>query len=137
MTNEQFNEMCNTHIRSVKKAVKSTEYVHEQLFNDFSPSVMSVFSSMSNEQKTLLYTLVGKALNEAEKRLNIKKVISNGPATIAIWDDETKTVVKLMEGDTNDTEKALMMCIMERLLGGSKMEVKRFFKKWIPEDNHN
>lgn len=80
-----------------------------------------------------------RATNEAYMRQyhTIKKVIFSGPATIVIWMDGTKTIVKCMEGDIYDQEKALMMCIMERLLGGSKMEVKRFFKKWIPEDSND
>ena len=77
-----------------------------------------------------------RATNEAYMciRHTIKKVIFNGPATVVIWLDGTKTVVKCMEGDIYDPEKALMMCIMERLLGGSKMEVKRLFKKWINKE---
>ena len=64
----------------------------------------------------------------------IKKVIFSGRATVVIWMDGTKTIVKCMEGDIYDPEKALMMCVIERILGGSKMEVKRFFKKWIKKE---
>lgn len=62
---------------------------------------------------------------------SIKKVVFSGPATIVIWKDGTKTVVKCMEGDEYDPEKGLMMCIMEKLLGG-KSAVKKLFKKHIP-----
>lgn len=65
----------------------------------------------------------------------IKKVIFNGPATIVIWSDGTKTVVKCMDMDAYDREKGLMMAIMEKLLGGTKGDVKRFFKKHIPEND--
>lgn len=64
----------------------------------------------------------------------IKKVIFNGPATIVIWKDGTKTVVKCMDGDDYDREKGFMMAIIEYLLGGTKGDVKRFFKKHIPEE---
>ena len=64
----------------------------------------------------------------------VKKVIFNGPATIVIWDDGTKTVVKCMDTDDYDPEKGLMMCVMEHLLG-SKSQVKKFFAKHIPEEN--
>ena len=75
-----------------------------------------------------------RATNEAYmiRRYTIEKVIFNGPATIVIWADGSKTVVKCMEGDIYDPEKALMMCVMEKMLG-SKGNTKRFFKKWIPE----
>ena len=80
-----------------------------------------------------------RATNEAYMRIHntIKKVIFSGLATVVIWMDGTKTIVKCTKGDTYDPEKGLMMCIMERFLGGSKMEVKRFFKKWIPEDTND
>lgn len=45
------------------------------------------------------------------------KWIFNGPATIAIWEDGTKTVVKLMPGDTYDPEKAVAMCYIKKMLG--------------------
>ena len=75
-----------------------------------------------------------RATDEAYMRIRyaIKKVIFSGPATIVIWMDGTKTIVKCMEGDIYDPEKAIMMCLLEKMLG-SKSEVKRFFKKWVPE----
>lgn len=48
------------------------------------------------------------------------KWIFNGPATIAIWEDGTKTVVKLMPGDTYDPEKAVAMCYIKKMLGTSE-----------------
>jgi len=43
-----------------------------------------------------------------------RKVIFNPPATIVIWEDGTKTVVKCMEGDTYDAEKGLALCYMKK-----------------------
>ena len=43
-----------------------------------------------------------------------KKVIFNPPATIVIWEDGTKTIVKCMEGDTYDAEKGLALCYMKK-----------------------
>ena len=37
-----------------------------------------------------------------------KKVIFNDPATIVIWKDGTKTIVKRREGEPDDKEKAVM-----------------------------
>ena len=48
---------------------------------------------------------------------NPKKVIFNDPATIVLWDDGTKTVVKCSEGDTYDPEKGFMLCYLKRLMG--------------------
>lgn len=46
-----------------------------------------------------------------------KKVIFNGPATIVLWKDGTKTVVKTQNGEPFDAEKGLSMCFMKRALG--------------------
>ena len=64
--------------------------------------------------------------------LGIKKVIFNNPATIVIWEDGSKTVVKCGDDDIYDPEKGLAMAISKKALGnkGSYYEV---FKKWLPE----
>lgn len=47
----------------------------------------------------------------------IKKVILNNPATIILWNDGTKTVVKCSKNEKFDPEKGLAMAISERVLG--------------------
>lgn len=47
----------------------------------------------------------------------IKKVIFNNPATIVIWKDGTKTVVKCGKDDVYDEEKGLALCFMKKALG--------------------
>ena len=85
------------------------------------------------ESRNIVYSLIRETpIFNAEG--SIKKVVFSGPATIVIWNDGTKTVVKCMEGDDYDPEKGLMMCIMEKLLGG-KPAVKKLFKKHIPEED--
>lgn len=59
----------------------------------------------------------------------IKKVIFNNPATIIIWDDGSKTVVKLMDGDCWDPEKGFIMAYMKKLLGVEKL--RKDIKKWV------
>lgn len=63
----------------------------------------------------------------------IKKVIFNYPATIVIWQDGSKTVVKCQEGDVYDPEKGLAMAISKKALG-NKGNYCNEFKKWLPED---
>lgn len=48
---------------------------------------------------------------------HIKRVIYNDPATIIIWDDDTKTIAKCEEGDVYDREKGFYICLLKRLLG--------------------
>lgn len=49
-----------------------------------------------------------------------KKVIYNGPATVVIFEDGSKTVVKLQEGETMDREKAVYAAICKRMFGSNK-----------------
>ena len=59
----------------------------------------------------------------------IKKVIFNNPATIVLWEDGTKTVVKVHEGDVYDPEKGLAMAISKKALG-NKYDYYNTFKHW-------
>lgn len=63
----------------------------------------------------------------------IHKVIFNGPATIVLWSDDTKTVVKCGDHDIFDQEKGLAIAIVKKAMGnrGNYYEI---FKKWLPED---
>ena len=63
----------------------------------------------------------------------IKKVIFNDPATIVIWDDGTKTVVKCCEDDEFDPEKGLAMAISKKALGGSLKEVRKWTDEYYKE----
>jgi hypothetical protein len=69
---------------------------------------------------------------ENRKTCAIERVIFNDPATIVIWSDKTKTVVKCQPGDTYDPEKGLALCISKKFLG-NKGNFNEVFKKWIPE----
>ena len=60
----------------------------------------------------------------------IKKVIFNDPATIVLWLDGTKTVVKCQEGDEYSKEKGLALCFAKRALG-NKSNFNNEFKRWI------
>lgn len=63
----------------------------------------------------------------------IEKVIFNKPATIVIWKDKTKTVVKCGENDIYDPEKGLAMCYVKKILG-NKGIYYNVFKKWLPKE---
>lgn len=65
--------------------------------------------------------------------LNIKKVIFNDPATIIIWTDGTKTVVKVQNGEEYDPEKGMALCCAKKLLG-NKSNFNNEFKKWLPKE---
>ena len=62
----------------------------------------------------------------------IKKVIFNDPATIVLWDDGGKTVVKCSEGDTYSEWSGLAFCICKKLMGD---EFHKVFKHWCDRDD--
>lgn len=49
----------------------------------------------------------------------IKDIIINDPATIILWKDGTKTIVKCQNEDTFDPEKGIAMAILKKLYGNS------------------
>lgn len=66
-----------------------------------------------------------------KKAVKAAKVIFNDPATVVIWDDGTKTVVKCCEGEDFDPEKGLALCYMKKYLGEEyktvlHREIKRY-----------
>lgn len=63
----------------------------------------------------------------------IKDVIYNDPATIVMWADDTKTVVKCQPGDVYDPELGLAMAIAKKALG-NKGKFNDEFKKWLPHE---
>ena len=64
--------------------------------------------------------------------IGIKDVIFHNPATIILWEDGTKTVVKCGENDTYDSEKGMAMAICKKLMG-NKGNYNNVFKKWLKE----
>lgn len=65
------------------------------------------------------------------KNPSIKKVIFNNPATIIIWDDGTKTVVKCQD-EPFDPERGMAMAIAKKFFG-NKGRYNNEFKKWVGE----
>lgn len=61
----------------------------------------------------------------------IKKVIFNDPATIVIWSDESKTIVKCCDSDVFDPEKGLAMAVMKKVYGDNFHKV---IKEWISKE---
>jgi hypothetical protein len=57
----------------------------------------------------------------------IDRVIFNKPATIILWKDGTKTVVKKAYDDTWDPEKGFCMAIIKKLYGNTSF-IKRFME---------
>lgn len=67
------------------------------------------------------------------KPVTIKEVIFNKPATIVLWSDGTKTVVKVQGKSKFDKEKGLAMAISKKFLG-NKGNYYNEFKKHLSEE---
>lgn len=63
----------------------------------------------------------------------IKKVHFNDPATIVMWADGTKTVVKCGEEDIYDPQTGLLMCIAKKAYG-NKGKFNDILREWVPEE---
>lgn len=91
-----------------------------------------------NSAYGLFSSFIKPALNEnsfaVDIRETIKKVIFNDPATIIIWKDDTKTIVKCGENDKYDPEKGLAMAIAKKCLG-DKGNYYETFKKYLPVED--
>lgn len=60
----------------------------------------------------------------------IRKVIFNDPATVVLWSDGTKTVVKCGPEDTFDMEKGLAMAIVKKMAGNDN-RFHKVFKQYL------
>ena len=89
---------------------------------DYNKIANNTFNYNSADVKNTLHFL---ELCQDYKRISfpcVKKVIFNKPATIVIWADGTKTVVKCQKDKNGkyekyDKEKGLALCYMKKALG--------------------
>lgn len=61
--------------------------------------------------------------------VSIRKVIFNDPATIVLWSDGSKTVVKCGPEDSYDMEKGLAMAIVKKMAGNDN-HFHKVFKQY-------
>ena len=104
--------------------------------NRFSPSQVRGILCEGLDPMSVLRTLNKRVSNSRygyPRNVNIEKVIFNDPATIVIWTDKTKTIVKCQPGDEFDKELGLAMCISKKYFG-NKGNYNEVFKKFIPEE---
>lgn len=57
------------------------------------------------------------------------KIIFNGPATIVMWTDGTKTVVKQSNLDDYDYEKGFAMCVVKKVFGDQYTYIRKMVDK--------
>lgn len=127
-----------------------------------SKTIKEVWDSMTREQQDVCCFLVGEgakknssldheiklkvaAIKAVEHMIrvtgsDIRDIVFNGPATIILWRDGSKTVIKQQKGDKWDPEKAVAMAVMKKVFGtnatGSNyLEfVKPYIEKALEDD---
>ena len=97
-------------------------------------SDMSMLANMQEQvnyyKKKALNDIYGKSKSS---NWGINSVIFNDPATIVIWNDGSKTIVKA-SNEPFDPEKGLAMAIAKKALG-NKGNYYEVFKKYIKHDD--
>lgn len=79
----------------------------------------------------LTKSVVGTFMLVKEKEFpKVERVVFNDPATVVMWSDKTKTVVK-SRNEPFDPEKGLAMCFAKKALG-NKGRYYETFKRWLP-----
>lgn len=107
----------------------------ERIVASFYISRMDACYIKENENKRFTITAIQDTKSKPLFYVNplaIKKVIFNNPATIVIWEDGTKTIVKRQKGDRWDKEKGLAMAIAKKALG-NKGNYCNLIKKHVEE----
>lgn len=137
----------NTEIVSVLDTTSTAPSISKSI-NNFNDLLIEYVSHCPEKELEVVMLYIEKRMTyreyqdakRAEKTKNtkqgmldkIEKVIFNDPATIVIWTDGTKTVVK-SEGEKFDPEKGLAMAISKKLLGNNNGYYYEVFKKWVPK----
>lgn len=86
-----------------------------------------------NRDSAIVYgRFIERIAKNARFGFMIEKVIFNDPATIVIWSDGIKTVVKCANEEF-DKEKGLAMAICKRVLGNEGNYFNEF-RKWIEDE---
>lgn len=67
--------------------------------------------------------------------LKVKRVIWNKPATIVLWKDGTKTVVKCDERDEYNKRYGFLLCCLKKALGNTSRGLNDMLHKWLEDLN--
>lgn len=111
-----------------------------KLFREVDESRTREFAIMPKDEAHI-NTMINRAISNSYYGMHgtvpkLKEVIFNEPATICIWSDGSKTIVKCEEGDIFDKEKGIALCFMKKI-NGNKGNYNNVFKKFIKEKGDN
>ncbi len=95
---------------------QSLNKVHDDMINSLLYSVPTFY--MKKEEVNAMFGV---------PKFEYKKIIFNGPCTIILWKDGTKTIAKSSDGEMFYPEKGVAICFMKRALG--ETEGKKILRK--------
>ena len=104
----------------VREAVEVTDIMHNGDFTEVRARVIRGVFDLSN-----------RAVKNVA-RPDIVRVVFNNPATVVMWSDDTKTVVKCQPGDTYNPETGLALCVAKKYFGNTG-KFNDVFKKYLGE----
>ena len=124
--------------QEVMERLITTDIDVESLYPTFARGLYVLTSVMDAVHRDIFNYITNDiyTTKEAVKimRNSIKKIIFNDPATIIIWSNGDKTIVKCGEGEVYDPEKGMAMAIAKHFLG-DKGNYYETFKKWLPKEH--
>ena len=103
-------------------------------------NVATVYDAVREARESEKLALLREAMDRIKKeettmncdiRSNIKDVIFNYPATIILWKDGTKTIVKVRKGEKYDPEKGFAMAVCKKMFG-NECNYYKVFKEYVP-----
>lgn len=102
---------------------QSLNKVHDDMINSLLYSVPTFY--MAKEEVNAMFGV---------PKFEYKKIIFNGPCTIILWKDGTKTIAKT-SGEIFDPEKGVAICFMKRALGDTegKKVLREYSNKYKEE----
>ena len=132
ITNNTTATPCSNTITLDKTLVTTVEnpwYQYGKL-NDNSNILVPIDDTISISEEHLSYK---------QEKATIKNVIFSGPATIIIWSDGDKTIVKKSDCEAEmDKEKGLAMAIIKKAYKDAGKEgsyFRRIFGTWIKDED--
>jgi hypothetical protein len=70
------------------------------------------------------------------KNVDVKKIIFNGPKTIVLWTDGTKTIVSMSKDETNFDPEAAFCAAYTKRMFGTNSKIKRIIKEKSNIEQH-
>lgn len=93
---------------------------------------LSLLDYLCEDDEEVLVPLAFFPASVDELDSMIKKVIFNSPATVVLWNDGSKTVVKCDKDDEYSRETGFLACIVKYLLGNTG-KWNELLKKWTSD----